>query len=345
MQLNFLWENIKLHIKLNQTDQLILSAKEKQLMSLIEQVTPVNKKDLFQTRNQKDDERIGDIIDTEMKSYSEANVVIVGCPQDEGVKRNLGRPGAKDAPKEIRRAFYNFALTPALQKTPLCDLGDTKIGSTLEDTHETHFNMISQILNDGKTIIVLGGGNDLAYPDCKALNEMDKNTLAINIDKHYDARPTTPRNSGTPYRQLLDEKILTPHKFFEVGIQPFLNSEKHTNFLSALGVNIFELNQVRKLGIQNLFQEIFSQAKSEGSIFLGLDMDSIQPSEAPGVSAVTPFGFRGDEILEVALLAGQNPKVKIFEITEVNPKYDIDSRTAKLAATFMIHFVNERFQN
>jgi arginase family enzyme len=47
-----------------------------------------------------------------------------------------------------------------------------KIGATLEETHETHCEVITQILRDGKRVIVLGGGNDVSYPDGVAMAEV-----------------------------------------------------------------------------------------------------------------------------------------------------------------------------
>ena len=57
-----------------------------------------------------------------------ADIVIVGCPQDEGVKRNGGREGAAAAPEAIRRQFYK--LTPFNFRKRVFDLGDTKIGGS-----------------------------------------------------------------------------------------------------------------------------------------------------------------------------------------------------------------------
>jgi arginase family enzyme len=54
-----------------------------------------------------------------------SKIVIVGCPQDEGVRRNNGREGARMAPAAIRKEFYK--LTPFGIRTKIFDFGDTII--------------------------------------------------------------------------------------------------------------------------------------------------------------------------------------------------------------------------
>ena len=55
-------------------------------------------KDFFQSRNDPNDKRVGDILLSGFKEYDKANVIIIGCPQDIGVLRNQGRTGAARAP-------------------------------------------------------------------------------------------------------------------------------------------------------------------------------------------------------------------------------------------------------
>src|ERR1700712_4724983 len=87
--------------------------------------------DLFFKRNDPNDVRLGEIVPN--NKYEESNVVIIGCPQDEGVKRSKGREGAAQAPDAIRREFYKF--TPFGIRSRIFDIGNTKIQSTLEETH------------------------------------------------------------------------------------------------------------------------------------------------------------------------------------------------------------------
>ena len=76
--------------------------------------------DLFFTRNDRNDPRLGEIVGRAAEQYAAAEIVIVGCPQDEGERRNGGREGAASAPGEIPRQVYKLTLRPngGLEITP-----------------------------------------------------------------------------------------------------------------------------------------------------------------------------------------------------------------------------------
>src|SRR5438093_13764548 len=109
---------------------------------------------VFFGRGDKNDPRLGEIVQSDMEHYSDADIVIVGCPQDEGVRRNNGRVGAADAPNAIREQFYR--LTTFNINRNLFDLGDVQLAGSLEETHETTAAVVTQVLQDGKRLIVLG---------------------------------------------------------------------------------------------------------------------------------------------------------------------------------------------
>jgi formiminoglutamase len=68
-------------------------------------------------------------------------------------------------------------------------------------------------------------------------------------------------------------------------------------------------------------------------------MDSVNVAYAPGVSAPNALGLTAHEFCQIAAIAGQDKRSRVFEISEVNPLYDIDSRTARLAAAAIHHFL------
>ena len=166
-------------------------------MDIFNQTTRPNVAYLFK-RGDKNDIRMGEIVHIARHAYESAQVVLLGLPQDEGVRRNGGRIGASAAPDVIRQAFYKLVQIPNLA---LFDMGNTIIQSDLEATHAAHKAVVQQILGDGKTLIVLGGGNDTSYPDCSALSGLSTgNFLVFNIDTPFDVSIADQRNSCTPYR-------------------------------------------------------------------------------------------------------------------------------------------------
>ena len=295
--------------------------------------------ELFGKSPDSDDRKMGDLVSGEAADYDDAEIVIIGCPQDEGVRRNNGRIGAAAAPDKIRQLLYQLTSPPDLTSGRVVDLGNIKIADTLEETHEIQAKVVAEILGNKKRLIVLGGGNDIAYPDCLGLSKVHKSILALNIDSHFDVRENEVRNSGTPYRQLLEENIIRSENFFELAIQPFANSDIYWQYLKSKGVSIHSLEQLRQQGLEKTLLSILDKNKSE-AIFWGFDMDSVCSAEAPGVSASYPTGLSAAEILAIASIAGADNRSKILEISEMNPEYDIDNRTAKLAAQIILGYLS-----
>lgn len=291
--------------------------------------------ELFYRRGDTHDRRLGELALASPADYPSAQVVILGCPQDEGVRRNRGRPGAADAPSQIRAALYRMGVA-GVEQIRLFDLGDTLIQPTLEATHDLQRRLVAQIIRDGKLLIALGGGNDLAYPDVAGLVGAAGRVLALNIDAHYDVRADLVRNSGTPYRQLLEEGHLAPERLVQIGSQPFANSPVYTRYLHERGVRVYPLSETRARGTA-LLEEILQTAAD--AVFWGVDMDVVRAADAPGVSAPNPLGMTAEEICQITALAGAHPRTRLIEITEVNPAFDIDQRTCRLAAAVIWHAI------
>lgn len=293
---------------------------------------------LYFTRNDAADPRLGDRVNRGAGTYETAQVVILGCPQDEGVRRNGGRVGAAQGPAEIRRALYKMTVN-GLDALSLHDAGDIVSQSTLEDTHAALQRVVGQLLEDGKRVVVLGGGNDISYPDCAALAKAAADVLAFNVDAHFDVRPNAERNSGTPYRQLLEEGLLKGPRFFELGSQPFCNAAAHAEYLAEKRAHVVLLDELRAKGAVRVVRRALREAEQAKAVFWGLDMDVVNAAEAPGVSAPNPLGLSGAELCELAALAGAEPRTRIVELSEVNPAFDVDGRTARLAAAAIWHYL------
>jgi formiminoglutamase len=292
---------------------------------------------LFFARGDPDDPRMGEHVFVMPEDYAAAQVVLLGCPQDEGVRRNGGRPGAAAGPHAIRDRLYRLVAIAGLR---LFDLGNTNIQGTLEATHDLQRAIMAQLVRDGKRVVSLGGGNDIAYPDCAGMFDAlaDADGLAFNVDAHFDVRADTPRNSGTPYRMLLDQGILSPQAFWQIGHQPFAVAEAHRRYLDERGVAVRSLVEWRAAGVEASLAAILAASRCR-AIFWGLDLDVVRAADAPGVSAPNSGGLSAEEIMVVAALAGRDPRSCILELSELNPAYDLDMRTSRLAAGIVWHFL------
>jgi len=290
---------------------------------------------LFYRRDDPMDPRLGERALRGPGHLAEADVALLGCPQDEGVRRNKGRAGAAQAPAEIRRALYRYPVSEAHEGLRLVDLGDIAWAGTLEKTHDALHAVVRLCLRQGLKVVVLGGGNDISFPDCSALAAEVPDPLAFNIDRHLDLRADPVRNSGTPYRQLLEGGFLRPAAFHEVGINSFANSLAYRRYAEGLGVGVHYLAELREAGVEAAVQAMVDASQAKG-IFFGFDLDVVQASEAPGVSDPSPMGLTAKEVCAIADVAARDPRTRVIELTEVNPAYDRDNITSRLAANIIM---------
>lgn len=312
-------------------------------MSVIFQHTQRPDNDLFFSRGDRNDPRLGEIVGRREEDYDAADIVILGCPQDEGVRRNNGRSGAELAPAAIREQFYR--LTPFNIRKRIFDLGNVQIGTSLEETHDSQTEVVKAVLADGKRVIVLGGGNDVSYPDGRAMSEVfgRDNWIAINIDSHLDVRIADKPNSGTPYRQLLEQDLLRPGNFYEVAYQTHFCSPVYYEYIRSLGVNRISLELLRSraeadVELRESITQKFVHHSSSINTFFGFDLDAVRAADAPGTSAPSPLGLRAGEFIQLVKYAASLANTRLVEFSEVNPNFDVDNRTARLVAIGMHRF-------
>ncbi len=312
------------------------------MSDIFEQTTRPDR-NLFFTRNDRNDPRMGETVHSDPEHYASADIVILGCPQDEGVRRNNGRTGAAAAPDVIREQFYR--LTTFGIKKSVFDLGNVRIESSLEETHVNHTSVVQQLLRDGKRVIVLGGGNDISYPDGVAMAEVfgPEWWIGVNIDSHLDVRIADERNSGTQFRQLLEGKHLLPSYFYEVGFQSHFCSPVYYEYIRSLGVHRISLELLRSraeadIELKEQIRQKFIGHSSSLNTFFSFDIDAVRSADAPGTSAPSPLGIRAGEFIQLVKYAASLANTKIIEFSEVNPTHDFDNRTTKLVAIGMHRF-------
>jgi formimidoylglutamase len=298
-----------------------------------------------------EDIRLGSLIKPfSQRALEESSIVILGIPTDEGIARNGGRVGAATAPIEIRHWLNK--LTPYagpnfkehLDSLSIVDMGDIVDGD-LETTHEEARSKTASLLAQSKIVIAIGGGHDITYPLVKGFREGTGHKIGlINIDAHLDVRPKKNglHHSGSSFRLLLEEGVVAGTKFAEVGIQPFSNARAYFDWTLQQGSRILTFEDATTTHLPNAFEECafaITLGDLEMPLYLSFDMDAVRASDAPGVSAPSPTGFLAEEAFELAVAAGLSKNVKMFDIAEVNPTYDIDGRTSRLAARMIAGFL------
>jgi formiminoglutamase len=298
-----------------------------------------------------DDPRLGEIIEVwqgDDAALSAGRAVLIGFPQDEGVRRNGGRIGAAEAPNEIRRWLYR--LTPSdcqrnihLTDQPPLDLGNVRISGELEGTQGMLGEVVAAVLSRGAIPIVLGGGHETAYGHFLGYAAEQRKVGIINIDAHLDLRPTVDGkgHSGSPFRQVLEHPThpLRGEHYVCLGTQPHAVSRQHWLFARERGCTIRWCDEVRH-SLQQTFLDEYNRLSSGGcQVYVTMDADAVQASEVPGVSAPNSMGLTSAGVAACAFLAGSLARISSLDLVEINPQIDRDSRSARWGALVIWNFL------
>jgi formiminoglutamase len=274
--------------------------------------------------------------------------VLVGFPQDEGVRRNHGRPGAAEAPREVRRRFYD--LTPwdgscdiGVTDAPPLDAGNLRVEGSLEESQEALAEVVGAILARGAVPLVLGGGHETAYGVYLGHVAARVPVGIINLDAHLDLRPFQggAGHSGTPFRQALEHPTqpLPGPRYVCLGAQPHIVSREHLLYARRQGCVVRWYGEVQG-GLTHCFAEERDRLAAAGcQVHVSLDADVVHAADVPGVSAPNVAGLSGQEVLACIRLAGRSPQVAGMELVEVNPRLDLDGRSSRWAALALWHFL------
>lgn len=268
---------------------------------------------------------------------NEANSdVIIGFMSDEGIRRNKGRIGAKEAPEKIREKLSSLSYT-----APIFDAGSVEGTEDLDASQQTLGEAVSKLLSHDNFPVILGGGHETAYGHYLGVRDAykDKRIAVLNIDAHFDLR-NEEKSSGTMFYEMLSEDDNID--YFVIGIQPFSNTKSLYENAEKFNVKYWTLEELRN---DSYLSAIKTALEDYDYVFMTLCMDSIQQSYAPGTSAPAPNGFTAEEIIKTVKYFASLENLSSFDISEVSPPLDIDDRTSSLAALIVITLLNERNSN
>lgn len=301
--------------------------------------------DLLFSKNDPTDPRMGDLSElASIDNIKPDDFVILGYPDDEGIKLNNGRVGAKEAPDQIRKTFYK--LTPGLlskTETVVKDVGNIT-GGTISGRHSLAQDTVSTLLASNARVITLGGGHDYGYPDgaaflagCSSMGA--ERPLIINFDAHLDVRPfTSDPHSGTPFYRLLNDVM--KFDFLEIGIQSHCNSQEHLNWAREKGAKVLFWDEILFSGDDvavSVLKFLEHHIMKRRDAFISVDIDGFSSNYAMGCSAPGPQGFDPASFFRIFRVLCDRLNVRLLGIYEVSPPLDFDNLTSKLAAQIIHH--------
>ena len=295
---------------------------------------------------------------------SSAKFVLIGLPEDIGVRANFGRGGAHTAWQPALSNILNTQSNEFFRGDELLVLGHIdfddliklsygasvdKLRELVAIVDERVTEVIKLIVSCGKIPIIIGGGHNNSYGNIKgaALGLKDAGKISdvkincINSDAHTDFRALEGRHSGNGFSYAFHQKYLKNYAI--VGLHQNYNSQKVLD----------ELNTYSDFIQWSFFEDIFikeeysfKHAVMQGITFtddtfcgIELDMDTVQNIPS---SAKTSSGISANQARQYITWCAQHTNAVYLHIAEAAPVLShikTDNKTGKLIAYLVTDFI------
>lgn len=255
-----------------------------------------------------------------------STIALIGLPTDINSSFERGPAGA---PAAIRAALWsdrgNLACENGMElgiDFLLDDRGDLPLTEDVARDDTLIRAAVEEAIGDGLVPLLLGGDHAVTVPIAEAVAARHGPITILHFDAHpdlYDDFADNPRSHASPFARIMERGLA--RKLVQVGIRTLnrhCRAQADRFGVEIIGMTDFAAGNVPVLG---------------GPLYISLDLDGVDPSEAPGVSHPEPGGLSVREVL--AVLSRQSAEIVGADIVELNPKRDQGDVTAILAAKFV----------
>lgn len=297
-------------------------------------------------------------------------IAIIGAPLDLGA----GRRGVDMGPSALRVANLNGRLTELGYEVE--DLGNVPVVQQESqgevDPRAKYLpqivkictltaEMVDRALDTGRFPLVLGGDHSIAVGTVSGVSQhfhtRGEKLGLIWIDAHTDMNTPDTSPSGNVHGMPLaccigqgPEPLTTifgycpkvkPGNVALVGIRSVDRRER--DIVQHSGVHAFTMRDIDERGMRAVFEEAIRVASNgTAGIHVSLDMDAVDPHEAPGVGTPVQGGITYREAHLAMEMLGDTDNVRSMEVVEVNPVIDEANRTAILAVELVMSAMGKR---
>jgi agmatinase len=268
------------------------------------------------------------------------DVRVLGVPMERG---SLYRPGQAKAPDELRKLSAIFA--PVTDQAELFDsvtlqddgnlaLVDGDMGANLEAVAAA-----IETTPEGTLPIVLGGDHTVASPTLVAQQRRWHGKLSIlYIDAHPDLNDVsrhTRWSNGSALRRGLELGDIDPRKVTLLGCRDY--DWEEVEYIKKMGVTLIPAATAHRWTGSQLADEIGSRLGGD-ALHISLDIDSLDPSYAPGTGVPSAGGLTSRELLDF-LRQLRAVKLAGLDVDEVAPPLDVGHVTSLAALKFIFEFM------
>ncbi len=258
--------------------------------------------------------------------YPEARIVLFGIPFEGTV--NL-RTGADRGPRDLRLASdsietYSPVLERDLEDLGIADLGDCELGagSPREQLVRAR-EEIRSFWRPGLVPVMLGGDHTATVPVIEILAPAIPELRVLQLDAHPDLREDflgERYNYASAMARVMD--VVAPERVYQVGMRSGAREEyrrKAPNLYPAHVVHPVE-------AVRSLVPEL-----RRHPLYVTIDVDVLDPSEAPGTGAPEPCGITASDLVAIVRLL-EPCSIVGTDLMEVAHAFDPSGRTAITAS-------------
>ncbi len=258
----------------------------------------------------------------------EADLVILGIPEFRGTGPVLTSKG----PDAIRKELYNLYYWH--REIRIADLGNIRKGKSLADTYAAVTIVISELLESGKTVILLGGSHDLTLAQYGAYASLKKSIECTCVDSVIDLKSESPVKSSNFLLEMLTLEPNYIRHFNHIGFQTYLVHPRMMETLDKLRFDCYRLGRVKE-DIEEMEPVI------RNSHMFSFDISAIKNSDSPA-SRTSPNGLDGIEACTLCRYAGMSTDLKTFGIYGYVPDHDRNGMSALQIAQMVWYFIDGR---
>lgn len=260
--------------------------------------------------------------------WEDADIVIVGCGEWRGEQDNAYHTDGPDAIREQLYQLYNWH--PSIK---IADAGNIHRGATVEDTYAALREVLLELHQAGKIVIVLGGSHDLTLQQYEVFKRSGQMINAAVADMLIDLDETEKITSRSYLMNMLTEQPNFVGHFSHIGFQSYYAHPRMVETLDKLRFDFFRLGKVRE------HVEDIEPVLRTSNLF-SFDISAIRYSDAPVNVNGSPNGFTGEEACMLTRYAGMSNNLTSFGLYGYAPENDTHYMTARLMAQMVWYFID-----
>lgn len=257
----------------------------------------------------------------------EADVVLIGIPENRGDRQNNG---AAHAPDAIRRQLYPMHYWHT--DIRLADMGNIRPGASITDTYAAVKTVVAELLKRKKKVVLMGGSHDLTLAQYEAYRTLEETVEATCVDASIDLHGESRiRSENFLLDMLTGEPNLVKH-YNHISFQSYLVHPRMLETMDKLRFDCYRVGMVQE-NIEEMEPVI------RNSDFLSFDISAIRHSDAPA-NRLSPNGLFGSEACALARYAGMSNNLSSFGLYGYHPEADLSDLTAKQMAQMIWYFID-----